>query len=245
LDSPDTKPVAGQAPAIALPVAQPGRFGPTRLNLGKFVRTGDKHALYRGISDYVGRGYGGRHTAAKRFEGTARTAGALHSALQTLSYGQNWTGERSLDRAQLSGRPAREVLDAVIDAVRPSNGTQDSEASREAVAESLSELLERFPDADLLALTPEQIDIVIECYTAEDIYRRVLLDVGKAIQSAAPTLSLAMSRIEEIREYIYSVVNAQFTKLRSDGKTVTSGGVSAIVRNAIANTMTIFELTRT
>src|SRR5205814_448199 len=90
-----------------------------------------------------------------------------------------------LDPVLLAGRSAREVMDAIVEAVRPADGTQDAEACRSAIKDALSELLTRFQQADLLVLTPEQRAFVIERFVAIDVYRRFVLDVGKAIQDKA------------------------------------------------------------
>ena len=47
-------------------------------------------------------------------------------------------------------------MDAIVEAVRPADGTQDAEANRAAIKDALSELLTMFPDADLLNLTEDQ-----------------------------------------------------------------------------------------
>lgn len=79
----------------------------------------------------------------------------------------------------LAGRSAKEVIDAVVEAVRPADGTQDAEASRAAINDALSELLTIFPDADLLNLNDEQRQLAIQRFVAIDVYRRFALDLGK------------------------------------------------------------------
>ncbi len=234
-------PIAGPG---SVPLAMPGRFGSARTYLGKFARSGEGTSLRRGVSDYVTKGYGGRSTAAKRLEGTARTAGALHGALSALVTGQQGEFSGSLSRSLLQGKSAREIIDAVLEAVRPVDGTQDAEASREAVNDSLSDLLERFPDADLLALTDDQRALVVETFTAEDLFRRLVLDVGKHIQDAAPTASEALSRLAQIRDYIREVISDSFTRLRDSGTPLTSGHVASTVRSALSAALEVFELTR-
>jgi hypothetical protein len=228
----------------SLPLAVEGRFRSSRTSLGKFGKSGDGPSLRRGVSDYISKGYSGRSTAAKRLEGTARTAGALHGALSALATGQPGEFSGSLSRPLLQGRSAREIMDALVEAVRPVDGTQDAEASREAVNESLSDLLDRFPDADLLALTDDQRALVVETYTAEDLFRRLILDVGKHIQDAAPTASEALSRLSQIRDYIREVVSASFKRLRDSGSPLTSGHVAGVVRAALSSALEVFELTR-
>lgn len=200
--------------------------------------------MRRGVSDYVRKGYGGHGAASRRFEGTARTAGSLHGALSGLATGAPGEFTGTIDRALLEGRSAREVIDAVIDAVRPVDGTQDAEASREAINEALSDLLERFPTADLLALSEEQRDLVIETYTAEDVFRRLQLDLGKHIHDKAPSVSDALSRLAQIRDYVREVVSAAFKRLREAGVKLQNGHIASVVRSALAAAMEVFELRR-
>ena len=84
--------------------------------------------------------------------GTASTAGALGNALSALAAGEPAEAGSPLDPALLSGRSVDDIMDAVVEAVRPVDGTQDAEASRAAIRDALAELLTRFPDADLLSL---------------------------------------------------------------------------------------------
>lgn len=223
------------------PIAPAARFGGARLSLGKFGRGGDRQDMQRGIGDYVRRGYGGQATAVRRFGGTAATAGTLHGALSSVARGQAATPGSRLDPALLAGRSAREVMDAIIEAVRPGDGTQDAEASRVAIKDALSELLTMFPDADLLNLTEDQRGMAIERFVALDVYQRAVLDIGKAIQDKAPTATVALSRLKEVKEYVKQTVAAAFRKLESAGHRVTTGRVNKVVRAALEETFQVFE----
>ena len=225
--------------------APAGRFGSARLSLGDFVKSGDRTSMRRGVSNYVRIGYGGHSAATRRFEGTARTAGSLYGALSGLATGAPGEFTGVIDRTSLQGRTAREVIDAVIEAVRPVDGTQDAEASREAINEALSDVLERFPDADLLALSEEQRDLVIEMYTAEDVFRRLQLDLGKHIHDKSASVSDALSRLGQIRDYVREVVAAAFKRLRDAGTKLQNGHIASVVRSALAAALEVFELRRT
>lgn len=201
--------------------------------------------MRRGVSDYVRKGYGGHAAATRRFEGTARTAGSLYGALSGLATGAPGEFTGAIDRALLEGRSARAVIDAVIDAVRPVDGTQDAEASREAINEALSDLLERFPDADLLALSEEQRALVIETYTAEDVFRRLQLDLAKHIHDKSPSVADALSRLAQIRDYVREVVSAAFKSLRDSGVKLQNGHIASVVRSALSAALEVFEIRRT
>lgn len=223
------------------PIAPPARFGGARLNLGKFGRSGDRRDMQRGLRDYVLKGYGGRATAVSRFGGTASTAGVLHGALSSAAGGQAAVPGSPLDPALLAGRSAREVMDAVIEAVRPSDGTQDAEASRAAIKDALSELLTMFPEADLLNLSEDQRGFAIERFVAIDVYRRFQLDLGKTIQGKAPTATVGLARLKEVRNYVKETVAAAFRKVRAAGHRLTRGRINEVVRAALGETFQVFE----
>ena len=132
-------------------------------------------------------------------------------------------------------------MDAVVEAVRPADGTQDAEASRAAIKDALSELLTIFPDADLLNLNDGQRGFAIERFVAIDVYRRVQLDLGKTIQEKAPTATVGLARLKEVKDYIKEAVSASFRKLRGAGRALTKGRVNEVVRAALSETFEVFE----
>lgn len=256
-DPPANEPIGGElgkdapteaepsAPQVAqptpAPVAPPARFLGVRRALGDFARSGDSRDMRRSLGHYVRTGYGGSGTATRRFGGTAATAGALGGALARVAAGQPAAPGSPLDPALLAGRNAQEVMDAVVEAVRPVDGTQDAEAERAAIRDALSELLTKFPEADLLNLEPEQRAFAIERFTAIDVFRRFELDVGKTIVEKAPSAVTALSRLKEVREYVKQSVAAAFRKLRNAGRSLTSGRISQVVRDALRETFDVFE----
>lgn len=135
-------------------------------------------------------------------------------------------------------------MDAVVEAVRPSDGTQDAEASRTAIKDALSELLTVAPEADLLNLTEEQRETVVERFVAIDVYQRAMLDIGKAIQESAPTATASLARLKEVKDYIKQAVAASFRKLKGRGQYLTTGRVNEVVRAALEETFTVFEAYR-
>lgn len=241
-DSPDMPPATPNQPVPSSPIAPAGRFQSTRLNFGRFAQgTGGQRDMRRGLRDYVRNGYGGRGNTVRRFGGTASTAGNLYGALSRVAGGQAAAPGSPLDPALLTGRSAREVMDAIVEAVRPADGTQDAEASREAIKDALSEVLTVFPEADLLNLTEEQRETAIERFVAIDVYQRAMLDIGKKIQEKAPSATVAVSRLKEVKEYIKQTVAAAFRKLRDAGQRITAGRAGQFVRAALEEVFTVFE----
>ena len=226
------------SPPIIAPV---GRFGPARQSLGRFARTGAPDDMRRGLGHYTHKGLGGGAAAVRRFGGTMRTARSLYDALSAVATGRAPAPGSPLDPVILAGRSAQEVMDAVVEAVRPVDGTLDAEASREAIRKALSELLSRFPEADLLNLSDEERAFAIENYVALDVFKRFRLDLGRTLEAKAPSVLAALGRVREIREYIKQTVAAAFRKLRATGQALSAGRVGQVVRLALRQTFQVFE----
>lgn len=223
---------------VTSPVAIPGRFRDARRSLGSFARGGDTAALRRAVGHYVSSGYGGASTMGRRLAATSATASRLGGVVTS---GRSPDGTDLRDQVLAYGADANRIVDAIVEAVRPVDGTQDAEASRRAVSDALSDLLKQYPDADLLALDAAQRDFVIERYTALDVYNRFALDMQRTVIEKAPNPTAALSRMKQIQAYIREQVAAGFRRVRERGATTTSQGVAAMVRSALAETLLIFE----
>lgn len=228
-------------PRQPIPVAPRGRFLGANRNLGDYARSGDSASMRRGLGQYVKKGYGGSATATRRMGGTAQTAQALYSALSG-GPGNPYTAPGSpLDPALTAGRSADEVMDAVVEAVRPVDGTQDAEASRTSIKDALSDVLKQFPDADLRDLQQEQRDLAIERFVAGDVFRRIDLDLGRTIREKSPNAATGLGRLKEVREYVRETVAASFRMLREAGQGLAAGKITQIVQNALRETFQVFE----
>jgi hypothetical protein len=232
-------PINSFQPVQPIPIALPRRFGAARRCLGNFASSGNTPALRRGLSHYIRNGYGGSGTAVRRFGGTIANARTLYRVLSPT--GDHSGVTNTFDPALLRGHSVHEVMDALIEAVRPMDGTQDAEAGRAALRDALSDLLTRFPDTDLLNLSEEQRTYAIEQYVAIDVFRRFELDLGKTIQDKAPDIQTALSRLKEARDYIKEAISASFRKLRNDGHLLTSRNINTTVKTALTETFQVFE----
>lgn len=233
----DPRPVPQAPPALA----PPGRFGGARRGLGDYASNGDRGSLRKSLREYVRHGYGGAKTTTARFGGTASIAGVFGNTLEAVADSSNQAGPGVLDPALWQGRSASEVMDALVEAVRPVDGTQDAEAERASIRGSLSDVLVRYPDADLLNLSAEQRAFAIERFTAMDVFHRYELDLGKTIQEKAKSASIAVRRLKEIKDYIKECVSASFRKIAAAGARLTSGRISQLVTQALQDTFEVFE----
>jgi len=219
-----------------------GRFQGARRSLGRFAGTGSPDDMRKGVGHYLRKGLGGGTTALRRFGGTVRTAGKLFDALSAAAAaGQVSEPGNGLDPAILAGRSADEVMAAVVEAVRSMDGTLDTEASRNAIKSALSDLLRRFPDADLLSLSEEQRMLAVERYIAWDVFNRFELDVGKTIQEKSPSAESGLSRLKEVREFIMETVAVEFRKLTAGATALDRREIMTIVQRALSQAISVFE----
>lgn len=219
----------------------PGRWRGVRTSLGKFGGGGDDRGrhLRRGLGHYSRSGMGGSGNAARRMGGSARTASVLHSALTALANGEPLPQELGIDPLVLVGLSPSEFADALVDAIRPIDGTQDAEATRDSVARALSDMLDQ--NADITSLTPQQVDQVTASTLGYDVALRIELDVGKAIIAKAPTKGDGLERLQEMKDYVREIVAAEYAEERARIGTVGRAAIERISRNAIQQAFEVFE----
>jgi hypothetical protein len=242
--SPDELPIfadPSQDPAVAAPttvspVAPSRRFANARYNTGNFVRTGNQGSMRRGVAQYIRQGYGGVSTFNRRMSGTARTAGRLDAVFRS---GQLADGESIRDQVLAAGGDVNIVMDAIVNAVRETDGSQDAEASRRSIRDALSDLLVRFPDADLGELSDPQREFVIERYAAMDVYSRFLLDMQSSVMKKAGDPATGLTRLRQIKSYITEAVAAGFREAR--GASPTTRSITNLTRAALAEAFRVFE----
>lgn len=197
--------------------------------------------MRRGVGHYARKGMGGGRTASKRMGGTARTGGALYGALSALASGQANALATGDDRASLQGRTVDHIITAIVESVRPVDGTQDAEASRDALQAALSsELLDQYPEANLLDLSEAERLFIVERFTALDVFNQFALNVGKAIQSKAPSIAAGLARLREVKNYIRQTVAACFRGLQKSGAAPSPRTVAGIVRQTIQQAFEVF-----
>jgi hypothetical protein len=219
-------------------IAPPARFSNSRRNLSSFARTGDTGDLKKSVGHYFNKGYGGSKTAARRFAGTARTAVSLYSTLSAVASGQQTD---QLDVELLKGRSPKEIIDILVEAVKPVDGTQDSEIARTSLNEALSELLEGNENVDLLNLTEDEKILVIEKYISLDVFGRFDMDLGEIVLKNAPSPTSALSRLKDVKDYIKEVVSSAFRKVYKSGGKLTSSTIGNIIKSALEDAFNVFE----
>jgi len=221
------------------PIASLGRFTGARASMRAFAGSGNSDDMRKGVGRYVSKGYGGSKTASKRLGGTVSTAAALSGMLSSDSRGSS--DSSPIDVQALKGKSASEVMDAVVEAVRPIDGTQDTEASRESIKDALSELLEQHPTADLLELDGNEKLFVVEHFIASDVYRRIFLDIGKTIQEKSPSAMAGLKRLRQIKDYVRETVKSSFKHKGVVKSSISPKEVASMAKSVLLETFEVFE----
>ena len=125
------------------PLASPYRFREVNFNLNRFAESGSNDKMKRGLGQYVRKGLGGSHWASERMARTARSAGALYGVLHALRGDESPAVDLGIDKKSLAGRPVREILDRIVEALSPKDGTMGSEENRNSIFHALSRLPSR------------------------------------------------------------------------------------------------------
>lgn len=113
--------------------------------------------------------------------------------------------------ASAVGKSADIVLSAIVNALAPSGDTRDQAIARDAVAETLENLYERYAldDGDFTKLdqmTEDDIRSVIEDSVSTYIYDRWLEELGSLIEQKAISPSQAAKMERDMRSYVKETV---------------------------------------
>lgn len=182
---------------------------------------------------------GGSGNAARRLGGSASAASSLHNALTSLASGQPLQQELGIDPQALAGLTPAEIADILVDAIKPIDGTQDAEATRDSAARALSDILAQ--NNDLTNLSPAQVDQVTAATLGYDVAHRIELDVGKSIIDKAPTKGEGLERLQEMKDYVREVVAAQYAAERALNGAIGRAVIDRISRDAIQQAFDVFE----
>lgn len=235
----DPAPPPPAAPNTPPALAPARRFRPARTALGKWGRDGGEGNLQRGLGHYSRTGMGGSGNATARMAGSASSAGAIYEALTALAADQPLPPQYGVPQARLGGLTQAEIIDVLVDALCPVDGTQDSEASRDSAARALTEIVEQ--GGDVTDLDQSQIDQVIQTFLGNEVAHRIALDVGMAVIDKAPTAKVGQQRLEEMQTYVREELARRYAARRALSGTLDRQAAAQLGRDVIQDTFDVFE----
>lgn len=230
-----------QSSSIPPLIAPQGRFRSARLNLGNFARTGDKKSFQKAVGHYSRTGMGGARNAAQRMRASTRSAANLFGVLQLVRNGSDpglneWV-------ASLASRNAstQDIVNEIIRKVAPSGGSQDETSCRESMAQALEDLLDEYPEVNLLQLGDREIWALIEYFLGYEAFGRLCLDIGQVFENSSLSPRDRVTRMNEMQDYLQAELCAQVEKLRQTTPNPASQQLHVLLQSALENTFLVYE----
>jgi hypothetical protein len=209
-------PVAPNFPPVP-DVGDKSRYTSARSNFTRFVASGghDRRSLGRAISGYVSRSAGGSRTAAQRLGAARRTSAQLASVLSgAIANGPRET-LRTLNLANLAGRPIEDVFLGLMDYVCPEGGSIDDSISREAFIETIADLAEN-GITDFDTLNTAQLQTILELYATHAIEARLCNDIG----TKAVALPSNVAEAENVQAQLFDFIRRSVSDALTAGLAV-------------------------
>lgn len=207
--SPLVPPHADAEPGKPLPKPDKNRFKEFRTSLGKYVKTGDKSYLNKGLSSYAGKATGG--VGHRRFGTAVDTGGALISALSGFQQGKPIEDIEGLNQdkaerfSEAVGKPLDEAIEILADCLAPDG--EDSDTIRDALVHALSESLEGLDEEfDYQTLDEEIYTNTILCYLTEVVFQEVVLESGESFDKAESP-EVLHEREDVLRETVKAAID--------------------------------------
>ena len=234
--SPDgaASPKPGEAPSAPKLTPMPTggdakRYTAARSNFTRFVNSGgqDRRALGRALSSYVGTSMSGGGSAARRMAPSSQATGRLANFLGTAATSGVREALRSIGLERLAGRPIGEVLRGLTEFICPPGGSIDESIAREAFIETLADLAESGV-SDLEALTPDQMQTVLELNIAHAIETRICNDIGTNAIALPASPEAAAAIQEQLFQFVQGSVSDAFSSTPL-GQGLTSQGTQLAI----------------
>lgn len=218
-DGDGVPPVPG-APAprpAPMPPPMPDRFRSARRNFTKFASSGgsDRRALGRAVSQYVSQAAGGSVSAARRMGSSRGAAARIAGFLGDVGSRGLQAALATLNMAGLAGRPAAEILSALVEHFCPEGGSIDEGIARDAFMETVIDLADAGV-TDMANLTSEQMRTVLELYVAHTIEDRIYNDVGIKGVEVPSDINAAEAVRDQLHDFILGGVADAFSEAAID-----------------------------
>lgn len=224
----------------AIGIAPKARFGSARRSLGEYVRSGSRDFARRSLGHYSKTGMGGAQNVARRMRTSTKTASNFFNTFRSLRDDTTFSLGKEISELKNRGADASEIIDAIVNHVCPKGGSVDEVSCRDSGTSTLSEFMDQNPDADFSNLSDDQIWSLTAIYLGNETFNRIQMDIGQAFEKQDVPYIDRVTRLNEMREYIQSVIATQMDALR---KTVDQNvDMKQLFQDTIKNTFEVFEV---
>ncbi|WP_301099850.1 Qat anti-phage system associated protein QatB [Otariodibacter sp.] len=222
-------------------IAPHRRFGNARRHLGEYVSSGNRVSLRKALGSYSRKGMGGASKLASRMRTSTSAGAGLFNFLQGVRDSEDIKVRDWVNQLTSKNLSAHEVTDEIIEQVISAGGSLDEESCRDSMAQAMSDFLTINPDVDLLNMNNDSIWTVIELFMANEAFNRINLDIGQLFESDKYSPREAVSRMNDMRDYLKSEISAQIQELRKGTSNPTKTEINSLLQSAIKITFEVFE----
>lgn len=238
-NSPLVPPWADASPDQPIPTPPDvQRFKPFRVNMGKFVSSGETYYLRRSLGEYARTATGGSAIGARRYGAMSKAGSTLFGVLNELR--QGGTGEESsgVNLSSLTGKDVDFAIQEIVTVLTPDNG--DAEKIRAAMNAALSEALQGVEEFNPLEITDDMLIDMMIFYLRECVFEQVIMDSNEAFQKG--DLQECQEAEGALHDLVGSVVDQHMRPLFLNGvATLTQNQVRDIQQSAVKEVLIEWE----
>ncbi|AQR74209.1 Qat anti-phage system associated protein QatB [Sphingomonas sp. LM7] len=241
-EPPPAVPPAPPPRPVPLPPPVPDRFRSARANFSRFASSGgdDRRALGRAVSQYVSQAAGGSGNAARRMGSSRGAAARIASFLGDVATRGLQTALANFNLAGLAGRPATEILSALVEHICPEGGSIDEGIARDAFLETVVDLADAGV-TDMANLTSEQMQTVLELYVAHTIEDRIYNDIGvRGVELPADVRAAEQVR-DQLHDFIRGGVVDAFSEAAIDFTAIDPATIAQTIEQVYQSSFDILE----
>jgi len=184
---------------------------------------------------------GGAANVARRMRASTSAGAGLFNFLQGIRESSDINVRDWVNQLTANNLSAYEIADRIIVQVISSGGSLEEESCKDSMAQAMSELLTINPEVDLMKMDNDSIWTVIELFMANEAFNRLDLDIGQLFESAKYSPYEAVSRMNDMREYLKSEISAQIQALRASTPNPSKEEMNNLLQSALRLTFEIFE----
>ncbi len=239
--SPMVPPWADASPQMGLPEPVPRRHFDFRHNYKKSIESGSPDDARRALRGFARGSLGGASVGTRRFGSIADAGSALYGAFSELAdggTGAEYAGGRDLSK--LSGQPIEVAIDAIADALTPSNGDRDKIHSSLKCA-LLNGLQQAGPTFDTADITADLILATLEAYLVEAVFLETQWVLGDAAQVSADAIRKACIAETNLHELIRADVSIAVQKHTTAGEGLTARSAKQLQLRIINQVLSDWE----
>jgi hypothetical protein len=176
----------------------------------------------------VRNGTGGARRAAKRMGASRATGARLLGVVRDVGRFGAAETLRRLNLQGLAGQPAADVFLAMLEFLCPPGGAVDEAIARQAMLESIGDLVE----ADIVAfdaMTPGQLQAIFLDFIARAIENRVIADLGARSITLPEDVDAVESMQRQLHDFVSGCTRLQLAQRVTDLQQLSDQDVARVV----------------